>query len=31
MSIVEVLAKRWWTERTGSRTTVHVLLSPRPA
>lgn len=26
MSIVEVLAKRWWTECTTSRCTVHVLL-----
>jgi serine/threonine-protein kinase RsbW len=26
MSIVEVLAQRWWTERTASRSTVHVLL-----
>jgi anti-sigma regulatory factor (Ser/Thr protein kinase) len=26
MSIVEVLAQRWWTERTGCRSTVHVVL-----
>ena len=26
MSIVEALALRWWTERTGCRSTVHVLL-----
>lgn len=26
MAIVEVLAKEWWSERTGSRTTVHALL-----
>ena len=26
MSIVEVLAQRWWTERTATRSTVHVLL-----
>jgi serine/threonine-protein kinase RsbW len=29
MSIVDVLAQRWWTERTASRSTVHVLLGPR--
>ena len=26
MAIVEVLAEEWWSERTGSRTTVHALL-----
>lgn len=26
MAIVEVLAQEWWSERTGSRTTVHALL-----
>ncbi len=26
MAIVEVLAQEWWTERTGSRSTVHALL-----
>ena len=26
MAIVEMLAQEWWSERTGSRTTVHVLL-----
>jgi anti-sigma regulatory factor (Ser/Thr protein kinase) len=26
MAIVECLAKEWWSERTGSRTTVHALL-----
>lgn len=26
MAIVEILAQEWWTERTGSRSTVHALL-----
>ncbi len=26
MAIVDVLAQEWWTERTGSRSTVHALL-----
>ena len=26
MTIVEILAQEWWTERTGSRSTVHALL-----
>ena len=26
MAIVEMLAQEWWSERTGSRTTVHALL-----
>jgi hypothetical protein len=26
MTIVEVLSRRWWTERTDSRSTVHALL-----
>jgi len=26
MAIVETLAQEWWSERTGSRTTVHALL-----
>jgi anti-sigma regulatory factor (Ser/Thr protein kinase) len=26
MSIVEILSKRWWTERSGARSTVHALL-----
>lgn len=26
MAIVEVLARRWWMERSGSRSTVHALL-----
>ena len=26
MAIVEMLAQDWWTERTGSRSTVHALL-----
>jgi serine/threonine-protein kinase RsbW len=26
MSIIEVLAQRWWTERTAGRSTVHVVL-----
>jgi hypothetical protein len=26
MTIVESLAQEWWSERTGSRTTVHALL-----
>jgi anti-sigma regulatory factor (Ser/Thr protein kinase) len=29
LSIVETLASRWWVETTGSRTTVHALLSLR--
>ena len=27
MAIVEVLAQKWWTERSGSRSTVHALLT----
>jgi serine/threonine-protein kinase RsbW len=27
MGIVEVLAKEWWTERSGARSTVHALLN----
>ncbi len=27
MAIVEVLAQKWWCERTGSRSTVHALLN----
>jgi hypothetical protein len=26
MSIVEILSKRWWTERSGARSTVHAVL-----
>jgi hypothetical protein len=27
MAIVEILSQRWWTERSGSRSTVHALIN----